>query len=478
MKIYSSKEPHSRTTKKTLEGFETPSWLQTIQGVFDPITYLEKGRARYGDIFKGKGFGYRQVVFLGHPDAIEQAFAANPDCFDSFDTGISSKQRVSTSTKCFDSGIGNAMLEPVLGDRSILLLDGAAHQQQRKLLMPPFHGERMRTYGHTICQITEGVSDQWSKNKPFLMRTQTQEIALRVIIRAVFGVKDSSRFERMRELLGAILDTFGSAASSSLLFVKVLQQDLGDWSPWGKFLRRIKAINELIFTEIRDRQTQPPGEDILSLMMAARDENGEAMTELELRDELISLLVAGHETTASALAWAFYLIHRNPEVLERLLEEFNGLDPETDPSAIALLPYLSAVCSETLRMYPLTIFASIRLLKAPMEIMGYYLEEGTALLPCIYLVHQREDLYPNPKQFRPERFLERDFSPYEYFPFGGGKRFCIGHAFALFEMKLVLATVLKQVKLGLLEKRPIKSTRRGMVLTPSSGVRMMVVNSY
>lgn len=452
----SPKTKKRNPNEKKIAATKTPSWLQTIIAIVKPTSYLENARSRYGDIFKVGAAGFPPLVILSNPEAIEQVFAANPDCF--------------------DASSSNEILQPLLGDRSLLLLDGAAHQQQRKLLMPPFHGERMRAYGRTICQIAEDASGQWSNNKPFLMQAATQEITLRVILRAVFGVDDSSRFEQMRELLGTMLDTFNSAFGSSLLFVKILQKDLGLWSPWGKFLRRKQQIDELIFAEIRDRQTQEPGEDILSLMMAARDENGEAMTEIELRDELMTLLFAGHETTASALAWAFYWIHRYPEVRERLLEELNGVDPYTDPSAIALLPYLSAVCSETLRIYPVVIFTFGRLLKVPMEIMGYSFEAGTLLGPSIHLVHHREDLYPNPKQFRPERFLERQFSPYEYFPFGGSNRRCLGYAFALFEMKLVLATVLKQVKLVLLEKHPVRPKRRGVVFRPSTGVRMMAVN--
>lgn len=362
MTIQSDRMPLPMTKIRRLDGYKIPVWLQTIQVVVDQISYLEKARSLYGDIFQAKLAGFPPFVILGHPEAVERVFLANPDCF--------------------DSAVTNKILQPFVGDRSVVIIDGFAHRQRRKLLMPPFHGERMRAYGRTICQITELVSRKWSDEKPFLMQAATNEITLRVIMRAVFGVEKNSRFQQLRELTSKTVNSFNSPLMSSiLLFFKFWQRNLGFWSPWGKFRWRMEQIDEIIFGEIRQRQNQPPGEDILSLMMAARDEEGKAMTEIELRDELITLLFGGHETTASALAWAFYWIHRYPEVRERLLEELNSVDPETDPTAIAKLPYLNAVCSETLRIYPVLLFTFGRLLKVPMEIMGYYFEAGTLLQP-------------------------------------------------------------------------------------------------
>jgi unspecific monooxygenase len=209
-------------------------------------------------------------------------------------------------------------------------------------------------------------------------------------------------------------------------------------------------------------------------MMAARDEAGEPMTDVELRDELITLLVAGHETTATALAWAFYWIHHLPQVREKLLQELDTLGDNPDPNTIFRLPYLNAVCSETLRLYPVAMLALNRVVKSPIQIGGYQFEPGILLIPCIHLTHQREDLYPEPKQFKPERFLERQFAPYEYVPFGGGNRRCIGMAFALFEMKLVLATVLSRWQLELTDSKPVQPVRSGALLRPEGGVRMVV----
>lgn len=445
------------TPSTPLPTVDTPAWLQTLQGVINPIPFVEKARSQYGDIFKGCSVGFPPYIVLSHPDGIEQVFTANPDLFDSVS--------------------GNQIIAPITGNQGLLLLEGKAHQQRRKLLMPPFHGERMRAYGETMRAIATQVSQQWPHHQSFVMRTATQEITLRVILQTVFGIDNNERFQRLRQLLSEMLHTFDTPLGSSHLFFTGLQKDFGPWSIWGKFLRRRQEINDLILTEIQERRHQPLGEDILSLLLVARDERGESMADTELRDELMTLLFAGHETTASALAWAFYWIHKIPKVRTKLLAELSDITLDTDPNDIAKLPYLSAICSETLRIYPLVIFTFGRILKQPMEIMGYDLPSGVMLSPCIYLVHHREDLYPNPKEFQPERFLERQFSPYEYLPFGGSNRRCLGYAFALFEMKLILATILKQTSLSLVNQQSIQPVRRGITFTPAGGVPMVVTTT-
>lgn len=253
-----------------------------------------------------------------------------------------------------------------------------------------------------------------------------------------------------------------------------LQKDLGAWSPWGQFVRQKRLINNILSNEINERKNNPElmGEDILSLMLSVRDESGQPMEDKEIKDELMTMLFAGHETTASALAWAFYWIHYCPGVREKLIKELNSIEGNSDPNTIVKLPYLSAVVAETLRIYPVAIATFARQLKEPFEIMGYKFEAETIFSPCIYLTHHREDIYPEPKKFKPERFLEKQYSSYEYFPFGGGNRRCLGYAFALFEMKLVIATVLLQVELELLDKKPLKPSRRGVTFSPSGGVKM------
>jgi cytochrome P450 len=304
-----------------------------------------------------------------------------------------------------------------------------------------------------------------------------QEITLRVILRAVFGLDEGERFQQLRQLLNLVLEALGTPLSSTLLFFPSLRKDWGPFSPWGRFLRIKQQVRQLLYDEIRERREQGDFSrtDILTLLLSARDEAGQPMTDEELHDELMTLLVAGHETTASALTWALYWIHHLPDVQDKLLHELETLGDGVDPMEMARLPYLSAICSETLRIYPIAPSTFIRILKSPMEIGRYQFEAGTALMPSIYLIHQREDIYPEPKRFKPERFLERQYSPYEYFPFGGSNRRCIGAALALLEMKLVLATIVSRFQLTLTSSRPIKPVRRGLTLAPPAGMRMVAI---
>jgi cytochrome P450 family 110 len=261
-----------------------------------------------------------------------------------------------------------------------------------------------------------------------------------------------------------------------MAFFPVLQKDFGSWSPGGRFVRQKQKIDDLLYSEIRERRAQPDPSrtDILSLLLAARDEEGQPMTEVELRDELMTLLLAGHETTATALTWAVYWIGQNPTVREKLLAELTMWSKNPDLSLIARLPYLNAVCAETLRLYPVLMIVSPRMVKERFTFLDYSFGAGTLLAPCIYLTHQRKDLYPEPDQFRPERFLERQFSPSEYFPFGGSNRRCIGAAFAMMEMKLVLVTLLTQFQFANMDKRPVQPTRRGVTMSPAGGVQVIV----
>ncbi len=303
-----------------------------------------------------------------------------------------------------------------------------------------------------------------------------QAISFKVILKAVFGLKDGDRYERLKKVLLAILNPQQPIVSALLFLFPLLQKDLGAWSPWGRFLRQRQEMDELIYAEIKELRENPDPSrtDILSLMMAARYEDGASMTDEELRDELITLLVAGHETTATALAWALYWIHYLPEVRKKLVQELATLGENPEPSEIVKLPYLSAVCQETLRIYPVAMLALNRLVKSPLKIMGYQFQPGTLLIPNIYLTHHREDLYHHPKQFKPERFLEHQFAPYEFMPFGGGNRRCIGMAFAIYEMKLVLATVLSLWKLELADNKPVVPVRKGALLGPAKGVPMVL----
>ncbi|MBD3558494.1 cytochrome P450, partial [Planktothrix sp. FACHB-1355] len=310
---------------KQVEGPKTPTIVQTLQWVFSPMSFMEDCAKRYGDIFSIRvGAKFDPLVFVRDPQALQEILTGD-------------------TTKQFEApGEMNQIFEPFLGLHSVITASGARHQRQRQLMMPSFHGERMKTYGETIANVTEQIMKKWDIGTPFCVRSSTQAITLRVIMQAVFGLYEGDRAQKLEKLLAEMLETTASPASVTMLYFPILQQDLGAWSPWGRFLRLREQIDRLIYEEIRERRKNPDPSrtDILSLLMTAKDEQGESMTDEELRDELMTLLVAGHETTATALAWAFYWIHKIPTVRQKLLEELDSLGENPDPSAIFKLPYL------------------------------------------------------------------------------------------------------------------------------------------
>ncbi|MDZ8184794.1 MAG: cytochrome P450 [Nostoc sp. ChiSLP02] len=444
------------TTYNFPHGPQISRWLRMFKFITQPVKYVDDFAKIYGDTFSIKSNrSNNAIVYFSKPEALEQIFTAD----------LSS----------FEVGRGNSELIFLLGDRSFILSDGEPHQRQRQLLAPPFHGERMRAYGEDIRQITRQVTQKWQMGKPFKIRESMQEITLRVILRVVFGLEEGERFEELRRSLSNLLEFISSPLMSSTFFFRFMQKDFGTWSPWGWILQEKEKIDRFIYTLLRERRAESHQnrQDILSLMMAARYDDGQGMSDRELHDQLMTLLVAGHETTASALIWAFYWIDYLPEVREKLLRELETVDGNSDLSTIAKLPYLTAVCQETLRIYPIAMNAFLRITKNPIEITGYKLPPGTLIIPSIYLAHHREEVYPQSKQFKPERFLERQYSPYEYLPFGGGNRRCIGMAFAQYEMKIVLATVLAEFQLSLVNKRPVHPVRRGLTVAAPAGMKMI-----
>jgi cytochrome P450 family 110 len=449
------------TSSRSLNGPAKMSiWKRRLWGwrfLFQPLQTIEARSRAYGDDYRVSQPDVKPaLVYFSSPPALEAIFTAKPEQL--------------------SAGRGNQILKELLGEHGIVLLEGSAHQRQRQLLMPPFHGDRMRSYARVIQSITGEVIGGWKIGTNFAVRPVMQSISLQVILQAVFGLEGGQRYEQLRQTLSQMLDGFGSPIGAMFLFYPFLQKDWGAWSPWGRFLRMRQQVDALLYAEIADRRSQPDTgrTDILALLMAARDAEGQPMSDVELRDELITLLFAGHETTASALAWALYWIVSLPNVRTKLLAEIDALGTDADPSTIARLPYLQAVCQETLRLYPIAISAFPRVVKQPIEIAGYELEPGTVIMPSIYLAHHRAAVYPEPKQFRPERFLERQYSPYEYLPFGGGDRRCIGAAFALFEMKLVLFQFLSSLEVKLDNAKPIRPIRRGLTVAPSDRLKMSV----
>lgn len=449
---------------KLIPRLKQSSLQQRLQWIAQPAKYMDSAAEQAPDIFLADITGGDGYVFINHPEAMRQIVTSD-------------------RSKYFASSKDNRLLQPLVGDNSLLMIEGDRHRQRRKLLLPPFHGERMQAYGELICNLTRQIIDQLEPNQPFVARQVTQEISLQVILTAVYGLQDSDRSYELKQRISRLANIFESPLTSAFLFFPWLQKDLGAWSPWGNLVRQQKAIDEAIYQEIATRRTEDCSQrqDILSLMMSARDESGEAMKDRELRDELMTLMLAGHETTATAIAWGLYWLHRYPEIKAKLQAEIASLGANPDPMAIAKLPYLTAVCQETLRIYPVAMLTFPRTVLEPTELMGYKLEVGQVLMGCIYLMHQREDVYREHHQFKPERFLEREFDSYEFFPFGGGKRRCIGEALAMLELKLVLATIISEYDLELKSdrgalpggNRPEIPARRGVTLAPKRGVQMV-----
>jgi unspecific monooxygenase len=447
---------------KSINPINTNQLLQKIQWIADPVGYMESAVRKYPDIFTTEIFGFgSSIVFVNEPQAIQQILTNDRKQFSA-------------------PGELNAILTPVLGDSGVIMLGGDRHRKRRQLVMPSFHGSRMQNYGQLVFEITTKVFDKLLANKTvnphFSARDAMQNISLQIILQAVFGIYEGDRCQQLQTFMTKLTELFASPLTSAFLFLPSIQKDLGEWSPWGNFVRQRAQIDKLIYIEIAERHANhdPSRTDILSMLMAARDEEDKPMTDLELRDELLTLLFAGHETTATAMSWALYWVHSLLDVKEKLLQELKSVSDPTDWMSIFRLPYLTAVCNETLRIYPVAMLTFPRVVEEPVELLGYKLEPKTIILGCIYLVHHREDLYPNADQFKPERFLDRQFSPYEFMPFGGGVRRCVGEALAQFEMKIVLATILSNYDLELSDRQPVKPQRRGVTLAPAGGIKMTI----
>jgi cytochrome P450 family 110 len=441
-----------------ITGPQTPPYLQLIRWVLDPISFMQDSARKYGDIFAAK-IGLSpgdQIIFVSSPLALQQILTNDRKQFSA-------------------PGELNQIVSSLLGDYSVILLSGEVHKKRRQLLLPPFHGERMRSYGDIIRNITVRVMEEIPVGQPFEARSITQSLTLQVIMETVFGIGQGERFQTLKKLLSEMLDIFRSPVMASVLFFPSLQKDWGSWSPWGQYCRSQEKVDAIIYGEIADRQGNPDPDrtDVLSLLMSARDEDGNPMSNQELRDELLTLLIAGHETTATAIAWGLYWTHRYPEVRDKIRQEVATLGPNPDPLEYTRLPYLSAVCSETLRVHPVAMLTFPRVVEEPIELEGYSLEKGQVVAGCIYLANHRKATFHDPENFRPERFLERQYTPFEFMPFGGGARRCIGEALALFEFKIALATLLSNYDLALAETKPEKPVRRGLTLAPARGVKMI-----
>lgn len=407
--------------------------------------FLAGCRETYGDTFTLKLPGAGRWVFLTDPEHVKQVYTGDP--------------------AVYHAGEGNSILLPLLGKHSVLLLDGASHLRQRKLLLPPFHGKRMAGYEDLMRQIARDTIDGWPVGEPLRAWPQMQAITLEIIMRAVFGVAEGAQLDRLRSAIETLLAEVTKPRTMILIAL------MGE----SRFARlkavqsRLKAVDDVLLPEIARRRDVPDLEkrsDILSLLLQARDEDGNAMGDRELRDELMTLLVAGHETTATSLSWALERLTRHPDALARLQDEVR--EGESDR-------YLDAVVRETLRLCPV-ISITVRELQEPIEIAGHRLPAGARVVPCIHLVHRRADVYPDPLAFRPERWFDQTPGTYTWIPFGGGVRRCLGASFALFEMKTILGEIVGSMDLATTTAPGERMRSRAITRSPGGQAEIVIAH--
>ena len=410
-----------------------PLALQTLGWIARPGPFMERCRDRYGDAFSLRMYNEGTWVMFSDPAAVKQIFTGDP--------------------RLLHSGEANGILRPIVGPNSVLLLDDRAHMTQRKLLLPPFHGERMKAYGELMTAAAEAEIASWPGGEVVPTRPAMQRITLEIVMRAIFGVSDTSGLERLRAALTSMLD-WTTKPSRLVVLVAAGPKGIPHIPEYRAVMRELDAVIAQEIARRRAAADVAERDDVLSMLLGARHEDdGSPMTDAELRDELVTLLVAGHETTATALSWALERLARHPDAWARLR---SGDEP-----------YADAVVKETLRLRPVLPIV-LRRLKAPMEIGGWELPEGVSAVPSIYLLHRRPDLYPDPLAFRPERFLETPAGTYTWIPFGGGVRRCLGASFAQFEMVAVLRVLARRcARLEPDALVPERTARRSITFVPA-----------
>jgi cytochrome P450 len=441
-------------------GPRLPPLALTLVWAFAPTWVLDRCARRYGDAFTLTfGPSGRKLVMLGDPEAVKAVFTAPPEVA--------------------PSAAGASPIAPVMGPSSVITLTGYEHMRQRKLLLPPFHGERMREYTDVIVGATRRSMGEWPLGEPMKLSGRTRAITLEVILRAVFGV-EADRMGALRDAIGGLL----TPSQTPALLLNALRRPV-EARPTGSLGRALDHLDVVIYEEIARRRAQEDlGErtDILSLLMLARDEEGQAMTDQELRDELVTLLLAGHETTATSVAWAVERLVRHPDKLARLVAEIDAGDPPSHPEGHKRGAggdgYMQAVIAETLRVRPVVPMV-VRVLREPLDVGGRELPRGTRVAPSIYLTNRNPKVYEAPREFMPERFLEKAPETFSWIPFGGGIRRCIGASFATLEMKLMLQTMLSELtpslpaRGGRWTRKGEWSRRRAITLVPSGGARVV-----
>jgi cytochrome P450 len=419
-----------------------PVLLQTVGTWVRPMAFLERSRRRHGRRFTVRLIGQPPMVMISDPQEIKEVFQAPADVL--------------------HPGEGARILEPLVGRHSVILLDEGPHLEQRKLMLPAFHGERMQRLSGLMRELAEHEVESWPREEVVVLHPRLQRLTLEIILRAVFGLERGSQLDALRGLLTKIL----AFSESPLSLLPPLPRALSRFGPPAQLERLIAEVDELIYELIDERRREgEEGDDVLALLLAARHEDSSPMPPEELRDELMTALVAGHETTASQLAWAFERLAREPAVLGRLRDELDGGQEES---------YLTATINEILRLQPVLPNAEPRLVKKPVEIGGVLYPPGVALFANAYLVHHDPAIYPDPYALRPERFLGEQPGTYSWIPFGGGRRRCLGASFALLEMKIVLRAVLQHCELSAPSSRRERTRRRSITISPAEGCRVIL----
>jgi cytochrome P450 family 135 len=413
-----------------------PDALQAIAWARRPLGFLERCRARYGDIFTLRVRHTGTWVILADPEDVKRVFTA-----DHASLGV---------------GLANSVLGPLLGPRSVMLLEEPEHIRRRKLLLPPFHGQRMKGYSDMMDEVTRREIAHWPMGKPFELWPRMREITLEVIMRVTFGPVETDNLQRLREVLRRLTDWMNDPRRLTLLAAAGPRWLAGSTN----YMEMMGPVEDAVLEEVRRRREQPPEEgteradDIASMLAEARYEDGAPMTEQDLRDELVTLLTDG--PTSTLLSWVFERILRHPDKLTRLREEVIAGEQDA---------YLDAVVKETMRLCPGAPIV-VRKLLEPMELGGYTIPAGTTVAPCVHLVHQREDVYPQPREFLPERFLEHPAGTYTWIPFGGGVRRCIAASYAQVLMKRVITTTLREVDLRPADVRSERPVRNAIAFVP------------
>jgi cytochrome P450 len=424
-------------------GPRAPRWVQTARWWTRPVPFFERSRARYGRRFTVRLLALPPFVMLTDPEDVKQVFTA--------------------PAEVLHPGSGARILEPLIGRNSVILLDEDAHLAQRRLMLPAFHGEQVARLAEVMADVSAAEVERWPRDEPVALHPRLQALTLEVILRTVFGLEAGGRLDRLRELMSEVL----AVGTSPVSLLPPLQHDLGPRTPWGRFVRTRAAVDAELFALIEERRRdEAQRDDVLSLLLAARHEDGSPMSAQELRDELMTLLVAGHETTASQLAFTFERLVRTPDVLARLTEEVASGDGDA---------YVTATVQESLRRRPVLPNAAPRLVMEEIEVGGWRYPAGVCLVPNAYLVHHDPAIYPDPYAFRPERFLDKPPGTYTWIPFGGGRRRCLGASFATVEMKVVLRAVLERAQPRVAgDGRLELSRRRSITLSPREGAEVVL----